>query len=207
MVDEARARRQQPRRLGVEEGGGDVAGPEPREQCPGKPGVGEQEFAPLVDQLATDREGGLVRGMFRKRVDEDLRSREPLQVGTTHGVEVPRPSDQVGIVGFMSSGEPLGVHALGCEQGVQLGGGPSRHPGTVADRRVSEKRQPALEALPPRPVWRPIRDYQMPARVPAIGCPRAIDPSGSLLEATLGAGGEGISRCAARPGWPAATPV
>ena len=135
---------------------------------PWEPGVGEQELAPLVDQLATDREGGLVRRMCRKRVDEDLRSSEPLQVGTTHGVEVPRPSDQVGIVGFMSSGEPLGVHALGCEQGVQLG------EGRAATHAPSPIGAYPRNASPPLRRSRPARSG---GRFGTTRCQRASQPS------------------------------
>ena len=202
MIDEARTRRQKPGGLGVEEGGGFMTWPVAGQQDPREAGVGEQEFAPLVHQVAANREGILVRRPSGERADEDTGISEPPLIRTADGIEIPRPSDQVGIVGFVSGGEPFGVYALGVEEGIQLGGGPRRHPGAVPDGRVPEKRQAALQALPPGPVARPVRDYEMPVRVPPIGSAGAIDPRGRFLETTLGPGGEGISRGTFDPGRP-----
>ena len=118
MIDEAGTRREEPVGLRVEECRSGITWPSLGQEGPRETRVGEEELSPLVDELAADRERVLVRRPRRQRADEGPRIGEPSLIRTANCVEVPRPPNQFGVVGFVVGSEPLGVNAFCIQQGV-----------------------------------------------------------------------------------------
>jgi hypothetical protein len=139
VINKSAGRWQEAAGFGTEQLGGILAWPACGQQLGGQPGIDEEELAPLVHELAANREHRLVWPIVGGWPDKLASPLKPVPVTAGQVADIPHPGRQAARVTVVAGVKALGPDPLGGEQGIKFHRRARADPGGAVHAGIAEK--------------------------------------------------------------------